>query len=198
MAPNPVWVGGHLTPRGHHSHADAPEPPKRHQGTHDDRRPLRNAHSAPERPSSPKGHPRSRGVNSTAKRLVRAAGGSSPLTRGQRAGGPLRDVHSGVIPAHAGSTHSKPRNPANAATLAAATDAIGHPVEQPSVSDRARAEGLDRGGGENGAIKKSWAGVQGAAQSPPATPCEPGHQKPEVSDMVQVLHIPGQYVSVAV
>ena len=88
-----------------------------------------------------------------------------------------------VIPAHAGSTHSKPQNPANAATLAAATDATGHPVEQPSVSDRARAEGLDRGGGENGAIKKSRASVQGAAQSPPATPCEPGHQKPEVSDM---------------
>ena len=71
-----------------------------------------------------------------------------------------------VIPAHAGSTHSNPRNPANAATLAAATDAIGHPVEQPSVSDRARAEGLDPGGGENGAIKKSRASVQGAAQSP--------------------------------
>lgn len=33
----------------------------------------------------------------------------------------------GIIPAHAGSTHSKPRNPANAATLAAATDITGHP-----------------------------------------------------------------------
>ena len=48
---------------------------------------------------------------------------------------------SGVIPAHAGSTHSKPRNPGSTATLAVATDATGHPVEQPSVSDRARAEG---------------------------------------------------------
>ena len=166
MAPNPVWVGGHLTPRGHHSHADATETPKRHQGTHDDRRPLRDAHSVPERPSSPKGHPRSRGVNESAFLCCDASLGSSPLTRGQ-----LRPVFSEsplmrVIPAHAGSTHSKPRNPANAATLAAATDAIGHPVERPSVSDRARAEGLDPGGGENGAIKKSRASVQGAAQSP--------------------------------
>ena len=33
------------------------------RGYRDDGRPLRNPHSVPERPSSPKGHPRSRGVN---------------------------------------------------------------------------------------------------------------------------------------
>ena len=52
------------------------------------------------------GHPRSRGVN---------AGGDA-----------IGAVSLRVIPAHAGSTHSKPRNPAVAITLAAAADITAH------------------------------------------------------------------------
>ena len=58
--------------------------------------------------------------------MGRPHGGSSPLTRGQR-DDQLVDRHvPGVIPAHAGSTHSKPRNPAVAITLAAAADITAH------------------------------------------------------------------------
>ena len=174
MAPNPVRVGGHLTPRGHHSHADAPEPPKRPGGTHDDRRPFREAVSVSERPSSPKGHPRSRGVNYSQKHQGELSDGSSPLTRGQQEAPGVPKPGRRVIPAHAGSTHSKPQNPANAATLAAATDATGHPVEQPSVSDRARAEGLDRGGGENGAIKNPGPACRGRPRAPLQPPVNQG------------------------
>lgn len=113
MAPNPVWVGGHLTPRGRHSHADAPEPPKRHQGTHDDRRPLRNAHSVPERPSSPKGHPRSRGVNKSSGIGRNVDIGSSPLTRGQLDRHTTHQHSHGIIPAHAGSTAGDARTVAD-------------------------------------------------------------------------------------
>ena len=52
--------------------------------------------------------------------------GSSPLTRGQRMMILTIIIAARVIPAHAGSTHSKPQNPANAATLAAATDITAH------------------------------------------------------------------------
>ena len=166
MAPNPHWVGGHLTPRGHHSHADAPEPPKRHQGTHDDGRPFREAVSVSERPSSPKGHPRSRGVNENRWRCQTSSRGSSPLTRGQHAHAIWALTAPGVIPAHAGSTGGNPRNPVVISTLTVTTDATGHPVEQPSVSDRARAEGLDPGEGRKRGNQKSRANVQGAAQSP--------------------------------
>ena len=79
-----------------------------------------------ERPSSPKGHPRSRGVNVVVMSVMIAMIGSSPLTRGQRMMILTIIIAARVIPAHAGSTHSKPRNPANAATLAAATDITAH------------------------------------------------------------------------
>ena len=167
MAPNPVRVGGHLTPRGRHSHADAPEPPKRHQGTHDDRRPLRNAHSVSERPSSPKGHPRSRGVNKSSGIGRNVDIGSSPLTRGQLDRHTTHQHSHGIIPAHAGSTHGKPRNPASTATLAVTTDVTGHPVEQPSVSDRARAEGSAAEAGRASAGKpKHQAGDRGRPRAP--------------------------------
>ena len=104
MAPNPHWVGGHLTPRGHHSHADALETPNPYQDTHNDQGPLRNAVNVSEGPLNPKGHPRSRGVNVAAAREAVLAGGSSPLTRGQRAGDGPAPSPSRIIPAHAGST----------------------------------------------------------------------------------------------
>ena len=167
MAPNPVWVGGHLTPRGHHSHADALETPNPYQDTHNDGGLLRNAVNVSEKPSSPKGHPRSRGVN-----LFGLAGpgfqlGSSPLTRGQRDDDVRRWEEIRVIPAHAGSTHSKPRNPASTTTLAVATDVTGHPVEQPGVSGRAWAEGSAAEAGRASAGKpKHRAGDRGRPRAP--------------------------------
>ena len=167
MAPNPVRVGGHLTPRGHHSHADALETPNPYQDTHDDRRPFRDAVSVSERPSSPKGHPRSRGVNPMRRHGGFSASGSSPLTRGQRRACRHFRSSSRIIPAHAGSTHSKPRNPVVTSTLAVTTDATGHPVEQPSVSDRARAEGLAAKAGRTSAGKpKHQAGDRGRPRAP--------------------------------
>ena len=123
--------------------------------------------------------------------------GSSPLTRGQQGFGSADCLGQGVIPAHAGSTGDKPRNPVVTSTLTVTTGSTDHPVEQPSVSDRAWAEGFDPGGAKTGQSKIPGQRA-GGGPSPPATPCEPGHQKPEVSDMVQVLHAPGQHVSVAV
>ena len=73
----------HRLGQGRRTDLRRPRTPKRHQGTHDDRRPLRNAHSVPERPSSPKGHPRSRGVNKSSGIGRNVDIGSSPLTRGQ-------------------------------------------------------------------------------------------------------------------
>lgn len=97
--------------------------------------------------------------------------GSSPLTRGQLFQRRRLDEHPRVIPAHAGSTHSKPRNPASTTTLAVTTDVTGHPVEQPSVSDRARAEGSAAEAGRTKRGKTQAPGRrQGAAQSPLKTP----------------------------
>ena len=75
---------------------------------------------------TPQGHPRSRGVNPQDRVRSKMSTGSSPLTRGQLDGLGLFSVIDGVIPAHAGSTHSKPRNPAVAITLAVAADITAH------------------------------------------------------------------------
>ena len=72
------------------------------------------------------GHPRSRGVNTFTSWPKPCVSGSSPLTRGQRTRIGNDGLLVGVIPAHAGSTHSKPRNPAVAITLAAAADITAH------------------------------------------------------------------------
>ena len=52
----------------------------------------------------PRAHPRSRGENFLLRRLVAARRGSSPLTRGKRAGMEPCSNGSGLIPAHAGKT----------------------------------------------------------------------------------------------
>ena len=49
-------------------------------------------------------HPRSRGENTHADRLTSIARGSSPLTRGKRAGVDPKEASDGLIPAHAGKT----------------------------------------------------------------------------------------------
>ena len=51
-------------------------------------------------------HPRSRGENGAARRIGTAAGGSSPLTRGKPRPKPTARGPWGLIPAHAGKTHS--------------------------------------------------------------------------------------------
>ena len=51
-------------------------------------------------------HPRSRGENSIRAHLTTVGRGSSPLTRGKRVGEPRGDLFGGLIPAHAGKTHS--------------------------------------------------------------------------------------------
>ena len=51
-------------------------------------------------------HPRSRRENSIRAHLTTVGRGSSPLTRGKRVGEPRGDLFGGLIPAHAGKTHS--------------------------------------------------------------------------------------------
>ena len=53
-------------------------------------------------------HPRSRGENGSARYAHRRRGGSSPLTRGKRAGMYRRSGSRGLIPAHAGKTRRLP------------------------------------------------------------------------------------------
>ena len=53
-------------------------------------------------------HPRSRGENPSRDRLARVSYGSSPLTRGKRAGEGFTSGVRGLIPAHAGKTRSGP------------------------------------------------------------------------------------------
>ena len=61
-------------------------------------------------------HPRSRGENDTFEAALIAASGSSPLTRGKRAGGPCARGRRRLIPAHAGKTWSgRPRTRSRAA-----------------------------------------------------------------------------------
>ena len=167
------------------------------------RKPLRDAHShvdAPKPLEATRGGTHNEGSRSEA--LTAPLSGpqpkrAPPLTRGQQGFGSADCLGQGVIPAHAGSTGDKPRNPVVTSTLTVTTGSTDHPIEQPSVSNRAWAEGRDPGGAKTGQSKIPGQRA-GGGPSPPATPCEPGHQKPEVSDMVQVLHAPGQHVSVAV
>ena len=56
-------------------------------------------------------HPRSRGENWAITRPASIDGGSSPLTRGKLAARDRRQVHSGLIPAHAGKTEPKGPRP---------------------------------------------------------------------------------------
>ena len=115
----------------------------------------------------PTGHPRSRGVNKSSGIGRNVDIGSSPLTRGQRRAIPSVRREKRVIPAHAGSTHSKPQNPVVTGTLTVTTDATGHPVEQPSVSDRAWAEGSAAKAGRASAGKpRHWAGDRGRPRAP--------------------------------
>ena len=58
-------------------------------------------------------HPRSRGENESRHSDNPEAVGSSPLTRGKRGGGGLRECADGLIPAHAGKTPSTRRNATN-------------------------------------------------------------------------------------
>ena len=53
-------------------------------------------------------HPRSRGENPVRSRRLAATSGSSPLTRGKRVVGLLREFEDGLIPAHAGKTTCPP------------------------------------------------------------------------------------------
>ena len=55
-------------------------------------------------------HPRSRGENLVVQKKGMTSTGSSPLTRGKPADRALSGKWSGLIPAHAGKTHQKPRN----------------------------------------------------------------------------------------
>ena len=68
-----------------------------HAGTTPSRSPWRRGWGA---------HPRSRGENSIRAHLTTVGRGSSPLTRGKRVGEPRGDLFGGLIPAHAGKTHS--------------------------------------------------------------------------------------------
>ena len=77
----------------------------------------------------PTAHPRSRGENFVVGLCACCASGSSPLTRGKQALGPLGGIVSGLIPAHAGKT----ARPSPASNRLAA-----HP--------RSRGENLDAGG----------------------------------------------------
>ena len=54
-------------------------------------------------------HPRSRGENRDEIAAIQTRAGSSPLTRGKRAGSGLRGVSVGLIPAHAGKTRARRR-----------------------------------------------------------------------------------------
>ena len=58
-------------------------------------------------------HPRSRGENESRHSDNPEAVGSSPLTRGKRGGGGLRECADGLIPAHAGKTPSRRAGPAS-------------------------------------------------------------------------------------
>ena len=53
----------------------------------------------------PRAHPRSRGEKSCTPALIIIGRGSSPLTRGKRAGRRVHGGAAGLIPAHAGKTH---------------------------------------------------------------------------------------------
>ena len=74
-------------------------------------------------------HPRSRGENPSAKSAAAAGWGSSPLTRGKRAGQHVLQWPARLIPAHAGKT--RPRRDARQRSQA-------HP--------RSRGENVDGGG----------------------------------------------------
>ena len=63
---------------------------------------------------SARAHPRSRGENSNRKAPVRPGSGSSPLTRGKRAGVSTSARIAGLIPAHAGKTLAAASRPDHA------------------------------------------------------------------------------------
>ena len=63
---------------------------------------------------SPKAHPHSRGENQGLTRDVAGTEGSSPLTRGKHAPGPVPCHTHGLIPTHAGKTPCNPGTPGGA------------------------------------------------------------------------------------
>ena len=70
--------------------------------------------SAPQSGASP-AHPRSRGENATQPCVSRLSAGSSPLTRGKPVPPPCTPSVDGLIPAHAGKTHSVTKGPRSSA-----------------------------------------------------------------------------------
>ena len=88
--------------------------------------------------SKERAHPRSRGENLAVDRFRERFEGSSPLTRGKRKRLPLDDLGTRLIPAHAGKTRSRPPCPASSQA---------HP----------------RSRGENAALDKEGAGVEGSS-----------------------------------
>ena len=76
------------------------------QARHDGLIPAHAGKTRPDRSqnTSRQAHPRSRGENEMTNVYLGTAGGSSPLTRGKRAGCAAGSAASGLIPAHAGKT----------------------------------------------------------------------------------------------
>ena len=114
------WHGAHPRSRGENSRSSLTSSPgrgsspltrgkRRIQGPRRTRRGLIPAHAGKTRAARVAGrrswaHPRSRGENAANIDCVKAEDGSSPLTRGKRAGRAAGSTASGLIPAHAGKT----------------------------------------------------------------------------------------------